>query len=58
VVLTVDGKEYTQALLVENDPKADPRAIITFDLKVPGGDDDEDTDEEMQIVPYIPKSKD
>lgn len=56
VVLTVDGKEYTEALLVENDPKADPKAIIAFDLKVPGGDEDED--DETQIVPFIPKSKD
>jgi hypothetical protein len=56
VVLTVDGKEYTQALLVENDPKADPKAIITFDLKVPGGD--EDDDDEDEIIPFIPKSKD
>jgi len=56
VVLTIDGKEYTQALLVENDPKADPRAIITFDLKVPGGEEDKD-EEEVEIVPFIPKSK-
>ncbi len=55
VILTVDGKEYTQALLVENDPKADPKAIIAFDLKVPGM---EEEDEEEEIVPFIPKSKD
>jgi photosystem II stability/assembly factor-like uncharacterized protein len=56
VVLTVDGKEYTQALLVENDPKADPRAIITFDVKVPGSEEEEE--EEMVVIPFIPKSKD
>ena len=51
VMLTVDGKEYTQALLVENDPKADPKAIITFDLRVPSEDDGK---EEEEIVPLIP----
>ena len=55
VMLTVDGKEYTQALLVENDPKADPKAIITFDLKVPGEDD---VKQDEEIVPFIPKSRD
>lgn len=33
VVLTVDGKEYSQKVAVENDPNADPKAIIT-----PGGE--------------------
>jgi photosystem II stability/assembly factor-like uncharacterized protein len=28
VVLTVDGKEFTQKVVVENDPHADPKAII------------------------------
>ncbi len=64
VTLTVDGKEYTQSLLVENDPKADPKAIITFDLKVPGGEDGDDADdaekwgEGVTIIPFIPKAKD
>ncbi|HSQ55475.1 MAG TPA: hypothetical protein VLM40_06995, partial [Gemmata sp.] len=40
VTLNVDGKEYNTALLVENDPKADPAAIITFDLPVPGGEEE------------------
>jgi photosystem II stability/assembly factor-like uncharacterized protein len=29
VVLTVDGKEYSQPIVVENDPNADPKAVIT-----------------------------
>jgi hypothetical protein len=62
VTLTVDGKEYTQALHVENDPKADPKAIITLDLRVPGeeeGDDDDETwGQGVEIVPFIPKAKD
>jgi photosystem II stability/assembly factor-like uncharacterized protein len=68
VTLTVDGKDYTQALVVENDPKADPKAIISFDFPLPG-DDEEGNEEERQdermrrdflkeIVPYIPKAKD
>jgi photosystem II stability/assembly factor-like uncharacterized protein len=55
VVLTVDGKEYAQSLTVENDPKADPKAIIAYDQKVPGTEEDEEADE---IVPFIPKSED
>ncbi len=50
VTLTVDGKEYSQALLVENDPKADPKAVITFDHKVPGTEEDD-----LDIFPFIPK---
>ena len=60
VTLTVDGKEYTQALVVENDPKADPKAIISFEFSRPGKKQDDD-DEEMElkeIVPFIPKAKD
>lgn len=58
VVLTVDGKEHAQMALVENDPNADPRAIITDGpLPVPGGDEDED-EEELEVVPFIPKAKD
>ncbi len=33
VLLTVDGKEYAEKVVVENDPAADPKAII-----VPGGE--------------------
>ena len=69
VTLTVDGKDYTQALVVENDPKADPKAIISFDFPLPGGDDDEESEEERErrpdasrvpkeIVPFMPKAKD
>jgi photosystem II stability/assembly factor-like uncharacterized protein len=59
VTLTVDGKDYTQALVVENDPKADPRAVISFDLTTPGArEDDEDEAEVKEIVPFIPRAKD
>ncbi len=58
VTLTVDGKDYTQSLTVENDPKADPKAIISFALTVPGGDEDGDAETDVVIVPFIPKSKD
>jgi photosystem II stability/assembly factor-like uncharacterized protein len=47
VVLVVDGKEHVQAITVENDPNADPKAIV-----VAGGDpvsreeeDDEDDED-------------
>lgn len=33
VTLTVDGKDYVRALTVENDPKADPKAVISFEVK-------------------------
>ena len=29
VVLNVDGREFAQKLVVENDPHADPKALIT-----------------------------
>ena len=66
MVLTVDGKEYAAALIVENDPKADPSAIITYDFRVPGEEDGEDgsrgndegVTETKEIVPFIPKSRD
>ena len=65
VTLTVDGKDYTQALVVENDPKADPKAIISFDVPISGGEENEE-DEEVrereamwrEIIPFIPKAKD
>ncbi|MBX9584005.1 MAG: PDZ domain-containing protein [Gemmataceae bacterium] len=46
LVLTVDGKEYSQPVVVENDPNADPKAVITA-----GGDfvpGEEDGDGEME----------
>jgi hypothetical protein len=53
VVLTVDGKEYAQPLLVENDPAADPKALIA------GGDAEQEDEEEVDlVVPFIPKAKD
>jgi len=54
VTLTVDGKDYIKSLTVENDPKADPKAVINYDFKVPGT---EDENEGMEIVPFIPKAK-
>ncbi|MBA4188973.1 MAG: hypothetical protein C0467_13330 [Planctomycetaceae bacterium] len=33
VTLAVDGKEFNRLLTVENDAKADPKAIISFDIK-------------------------
>jgi hypothetical protein len=51
VVLTVDGKEYAQPLLVENDPAAE--AVIS------GIDGAEQEDEEVDLVIlFIPKAKD
>jgi hypothetical protein len=62
VTLTVDGKDYAQALVVENDPKADPKAIISFDQTVPGGEEEGDDLEvaavKAAIVPFIPKARD
>lgn len=56
VVLTVDGKEYHTGVIVENDPKADPKAIITNDLNVPNTDNGDDG--EKSITPFIPPAKD
>lgn len=70
VVLAVDGKEFIQKVVVENDPNADPKAIIT-----PGGglersyldqerdekkdEDNEGKDDEGEVtVPVIPRAKD
>ncbi|MBP3957970.1 PDZ domain-containing protein [Gemmata sp. G18] len=56
VALTVDGKEFTQMVVVENDPNADPKAIITdAPLPVPGGEDEDDDD---LVKPFIPKAVD
>jgi photosystem II stability/assembly factor-like uncharacterized protein len=33
VVLTVDGKEYNQGITVENDPHADPKAIVAVEAE-------------------------
>lgn len=48
IVLTVDGKEYIQPLVVENDPKADPRAVISFDLPDPDEYEEEEEDRHRQ----------
>jgi photosystem II stability/assembly factor-like uncharacterized protein len=61
VTLTVDGKDYIQSLIVENDPNADPKAVVTYDAALPG-EEEEDREREQEwereIVPFIPKSKD
>ncbi|HEX4608904.1 MAG TPA: PDZ domain-containing protein [Urbifossiella sp.] len=46
IVLTVDGKEFAQSVTVENDPHADPRAIVVAGGDVVRRDDDEDEDDE------------
>jgi photosystem II stability/assembly factor-like uncharacterized protein len=46
VVLTVDGKEYSQPVTVENDPHADPKAIVT--LETPARREEEEEDEEWE----------
>ena len=52
VVLTVDGKEYVQAVVVENDPNADPKAAVTAaGVGLPDGRDEDEP------VPFIPASK-
>ena len=54
VVLTVDGKEFVQSVVVENDPNADPKAFIT-----PITDDQDDADgENTEIKPFIPRIRD
>ena len=44
VVLTVDGKEFSQPVVVENDPNADPKAVITAGGDQVMGEEDEDGD--------------
>ena len=42
-VLIVDGKEFVQPVTVENDPHADPKAIITVEGQLfPDKEDDEE----------------
>jgi photosystem II stability/assembly factor-like uncharacterized protein len=60
IVLTADGKEFSQPVVVENDPNADPRAVIApF-----GGPEAEEAEgpgeghERREPVPFIPKGKD
>ncbi len=49
VTLTVDGKDFTRLLTVENDVKADPKAIISFEIKRRRYEDKQDAAEvEMQ----------
>jgi hypothetical protein len=69
VVLTVDGKEFTQAIVVENDPNADPKATITVGGATVGEDgealnEDQEEAREKKLrdrtapIPFIPRSKD
>ena len=42
MVLTVDGKEYAQPITVENDPNADPKAVITVESQRLEGEEEEE----------------
>jgi hypothetical protein len=55
VVLTVDGKEFVQKIGVENDPNADPKAIIT-----PGGGMQQNEEEKDRhfLFPFLPRIDD
>ena len=63
VVLTVDGKEFTQMATAENDPNAPANAVITdAPLPVPNEEDDKDKKDEegkedaekKDVTPFIP----
>jgi hypothetical protein len=41
-VLTVDGKEYSAPVLLENDPNADPKAIISLEAERRQSEEDEE----------------
>jgi flagellar hook assembly protein FlgD len=60
VVLTVDGKDYAQTVIVENDPKADPQAIITYESSERAEMQTDATDdrEVKTIIPFIPPAQD
>ncbi len=60
VVLTVDGKEFAQMAVAENDPNADPKAVIADSPQAPAGGDEEKEGEldEAEVTPFIPKAKD
>ncbi len=63
VVLTVDGTEFSQMALVENDPNAAPNAIITDGPEVFGeGNQKEELNaekkDESEVVPFIPRARD
>jgi hypothetical protein len=57
VTLTVDGKEFTQVLTVENDLKADPKAIISFDIKRRGFEIEQEEWEEFENRPPMPQPR-
>ncbi|MFO0824095.1 MAG: PDZ domain-containing protein [Gemmataceae bacterium] len=57
VTLTVDGKEFTQVLTVENDLKADPKAIISFDIKRRGFEIEQEEWEAFENNPPMPQPK-
>ncbi|MBX9626084.1 MAG: PDZ domain-containing protein [Gemmataceae bacterium] len=46
LVLTVDGKEFSQPVVVENDPNADPKAVITAGGDQVMSEEDEEREEE------------
>lgn len=46
VVLTADGKVYSARVVVENDPNADPKAVITLESERRSRDEEEEEEEE------------
>ena len=58
VVLIVDGKEYVQPLTVENDPHADPKAVITVNDGMLDVEGDDEREEQEEIRPFILKAED
>ncbi len=57
VTLTVDGKDYTQVLNVENDAKADPKAIISFEIKRRRFEIAQEELEKAELEPVVPLPK-
>ncbi|MCE9562669.1 MAG: PDZ domain-containing protein [Planctomycetes bacterium] len=57
VTLTVDGKDYTQLLTVENDLKADPKAIISFVVKRRGFEIEQEEYEKLENAPKVSEPK-
>ena len=55
VTLTVDGKDYVQLLTVENDPKADPKAIISFEIERRGYEIRQEAAEQAELLPPVPR---
>lgn len=59
VVLTVDGKEYSQMATVENDPNAPANAIITDAPELIGKNNEPKVPrKEEDVTPFIPRSED